>query len=90
MHYFNSIQEFGGGPTLFGIASVINHLSEMTAFFVAPKLVNKYGHVKLLAVGLLVNCGRFLYISFITWPWLVLPFEFVQGECPGMADSGIQ
>ena len=30
-------------------------------------------------VGLLGNVIRFIYISFITWPWLVLPFEFLQG-----------
>jgi hypothetical protein len=29
--------------------------------------------------GLLGNVIRFIYISFITWPWLVLPFEFLQG-----------
>ena len=75
-----SFQDFGGTPTLFGIASVINHLSEMAAFFLVTKLIGKIGHVKVLAFGLLCNCLRFLYISFITWPWLVLPFEFVQGK----------
>ena len=35
--------------------------------------------VQVLAAGLLCNVLRFLYISLITWPWLVLPFEFVQG-----------
>ena len=35
---------------------------------------------QVLAVGLLCNVLRFLYISLITWPWLVLPFEFVQGN----------
>lgn len=76
---FWHLQDFGGGPTLFGIASVINHLSEMAAFFYSFKIINKFGHIKVLAAGLLCNCIRFLYISFITWPWLVLPFEFVQG-----------
>ena len=33
----------------------------------------------MLIAGLLGNLIRFLYISFITWPWLVLPFEFLQG-----------
>ena len=36
--------------------------------------------VQVLAAGLLCNVLRFLYISLITWPWLVLPFEFVQGK----------
>lgn len=76
---FLRYQDFGGGPTLFGIASVINHLSEMAAYFYSWKLINRMGHIKVLAAGLLCNCVRFIYISFITWPWLILPFEFVQG-----------
>ena len=35
--------------------------------------------LQVLIAGLLGNLIRFLYISFITWPWLVLPFEFLQG-----------
>ena len=35
--------------------------------------------MQVLIAGLLGNLIRFLYISFITWPWLVLPFEFLQG-----------
>ena len=65
---------------MFGIASVINHISEMAAYFLVFKVIGKIGHVKVLAFGLLCNCLRFLYISFITWPWLVLPMEFVQGK----------
>lgn len=76
---FWHLQDIGGSPTLFGIASVINHVSEMAAYFYSFKIINKVGHVKVLAAGLLCNVLRFLYISFISWPWLVLPFEFVQG-----------
>jgi hypothetical protein len=39
-------QEFGGSPTLFGIASVINHLSEMAAYFYSFKIISKIGHIK--------------------------------------------
>ena len=52
----------------------------MGAYFLTFKVIGKIGHVKVLAFGLLCNVARFLYISFITWPWLVLPFEFVQGK----------
>ena len=76
---FWHLQDFGGSPTLFGIASVLNHLSEMAAYFYSFKIINKIGHIKVLALGLLCNVIRFIYISFITWPWLILPFEFVQG-----------
>ena len=72
-------QDYGGSPTLFGIASVLNHTSEMAAYFYSFKIISKIGHIKVLALGILCNVIRFIYISFITWPWLVLPFEFVQG-----------
>lgn len=38
------------------------------------------GHVKVLCMGLLLNVLRFLYISILSNPWWVLPFEFVQGN----------
>merc|ERR1719510_830939 len=76
---FWHLQDFGGTPTLFGIASVLNHISEMAAYFYSFRIIGKIGHIKVLALGLLLNVVRFIYISFITWPWLILPFEFVQG-----------
>lgn len=40
---FWHLQDLGGTPTLFGIASVINHLSELVAFFFIKKVVAKLG-----------------------------------------------
>lgn len=37
------------------------------------------GHVKVLYLGLFGNACRFLYVSWLSSPWWVLPFEFVQG-----------
>jgi hypothetical protein len=51
----------------------------MGAYFYSFKIISQYGHVKVLIAGLFCNVLRFIYISFITWPWLVLPFEFLQG-----------
>ena len=79
-YLFLIFKDFGGSPTLFGIASVINHLSEVVAYFYSVKIIGKIGHIKLIAFGMLCNVARFLYISFITMPWFILPFEFVQGE----------
>ena len=64
---------------MFGIASVINHISEITAYFYSVKIIGKIGHVKVMALGLLCNIARFVYVSLITWPWFILPMEFVQG-----------
>ena len=51
----------------------------MAAYFYSFKIISKFGHIKVLALGLLCNVIRFIYISFITWPWLILPIEIVQG-----------
>ncbi|XP_016909766.2 major facilitator superfamily domain-containing protein 6 isoform X1 [Apis cerana] len=76
---FWHLQDYGGTPTLFGVASVINHISEIFAYFFSFKLIRQIGHVKVLCMGLGGNVLRFLYISWLTIPWWVLPFEFIQG-----------
>lgn len=76
---FWHLQDYGGSPTLFGVASVINHISEIFAYFFSFRLIQQIGHVKVLCLGLIGNILRFLYISYLTNPWYVLPFEFMQG-----------
>ncbi|XP_020288073.1 major facilitator superfamily domain-containing protein 6 isoform X2 [Pseudomyrmex gracilis] len=76
---FWHLQDYGGSPTLFGVASVINHISEIFAYFFSFKLIRQIGHVKVLCMGLGGNVLRFLYISWLKNPWWVLPFEFIQG-----------
>ncbi|XP_055372346.1 major facilitator superfamily domain-containing protein 6 [Condylostylus longicornis] len=76
---FWHLQDYGGSPTLFGVASIINHLSEIFAYFFSFRLITQIGHVKVLCLGLIGNVVRFLYISWLTNPWWVLPFEFMQG-----------
>ncbi|XP_034936682.1 major facilitator superfamily domain-containing protein 6 isoform X2 [Chelonus insularis] len=76
---FWHLQDYDGTPILFGIASVINHISEIFAYFFSFKLIRQIGHVKVLCLGLGGNILRFLYISWLRNPWWVLPFEFIQG-----------
>lgn len=76
---FWHLQDYGGSPTLFGVASVINHISEIFAYFFSFRLITQIGHVKVLCLGLIGNILRFLYISYLKNPWWVLPFEFMQG-----------
>lgn len=77
---FWHLQDIGGTPSIFGIASVINHAAEIVAYFFATNLINAVGHVKVLYIGLLANVARFLYVSWLRDPWFVLPLEVVQGE----------
>ncbi|XP_039954018.1 major facilitator superfamily domain-containing protein 6 [Bactrocera tryoni] len=76
---FWHLQDYGGTPTLFGVASVINHVSEIFAYFYSFRFITQIGHIKVLCLGLIGNVLRFLYISYATNPWMVLPFELMQG-----------
>lgn len=46
---FWHLQDYGGSPTLFGVASVINHISEIFAYFFSFRLITQIGHVKVSA-----------------------------------------
>ncbi|VDO03431.1 unnamed protein product [Rodentolepis nana] len=76
---FWHLQELGGSPTLYGIASIINYLSEIVTYYFSKPAIERFGHFKILYLGLLVNVFRFLYVSWIGNPWWALPFEFVHG-----------
>ncbi|KAH9409600.1 Major facilitator super domain-containing protein 6 [Tyrophagus putrescentiae] len=76
---FWHLQDLGGTPTLYGLASVINHLSEIAAYFYSINLIKRIGHTKVLCAGLLFNAARFLYVAWLDNPWWVLPFELIQG-----------
>lgn len=52
-----ALQDYGGSPTLFGVASVINHISEIFAYFFSFKLIRQMGHVKVR--------GSFKFVEFI-------------------------
>ncbi|RWS13364.1 major facilitator superfamily domain-containing protein 6-like protein [Dinothrombium tinctorium] len=76
---FWHLQDLGGTPTLFGMASVVNHISEIIAYMYSLEFIRKVGHTKVLCIGLIGNIGRFLYIAWLENPWWVLPFELIQG-----------
>ncbi|KHN77568.1 Major facilitator superfamily domain-containing protein 6 [Toxocara canis] len=76
---FWHLQDFGGSPILFGVASVVNHGSEIAAYFLCFQFINKFGHMKIMYFSLVANIFRFLIISLLTNPWMVLPLQAVQG-----------
>ncbi|KAK5984778.1 Major facilitator superfamily and Major facilitator superfamily domain [Trichostrongylus colubriformis] len=73
------LQDLGGSPVLFGILSVVNHASEIVAYFFTFQIINKYGHVKVMYICLGVNTCRFLVLSWLDNPWMVLPLQVLQG-----------
>lgn len=76
---FWHLEDLGGPPTLFGIASLIDHVSEIICYFYVGHFIKLAGHIPVLYIGLAGNFIRFVYIAWIRNPWLVLPLEILQG-----------
>ncbi|XP_016301141.1 major facilitator superfamily domain-containing protein 6-B-like isoform X1 [Sinocyclocheilus anshuiensis] len=73
------LEDLKGTPTLFGICSVLSHVSELAAYFISHKLIELVGHIRVLYIGLACNTARYLYISYLENAWIVLPMEVLQG-----------
>ncbi|XP_062845793.1 major facilitator superfamily domain-containing protein 6-A [Trichomycterus rosablanca] len=73
------LQDLNGTSTLFGVCSILSHVSELAAYFTSHKLIELVGHIRVLYIGLACNTARYLYISYLTNAWTVLPMEILQG-----------
>ncbi|XP_066544642.1 major facilitator superfamily domain-containing protein 6-B isoform X2 [Amia ocellicauda] len=73
------LEDLKGTTTLFGICSVLSHVSELAAYFTSHKLIELVGHIRVLYIGLACNTARYLYISYLENAWIVLPMEVLQG-----------
>ncbi|XP_030627787.1 major facilitator superfamily domain-containing protein 6-A [Chanos chanos] len=73
------LEDLKGSTTLFGVCSVLSHVSELAAYFTSHKLIELVGHIRVLYIGLACNTARYLYISYLENAWIVLPMEVLQG-----------
>ncbi|XP_068165651.1 major facilitator superfamily domain-containing protein 6-A-like [Antennarius striatus] len=73
------LEDLQGTPTLFGVCSILSHVSELAAYFTSHKFIELVGHVRVLYIGLACNTARYLYISYLQNAWIVLPMEVLQG-----------
>ncbi|XP_076841233.1 major facilitator superfamily domain-containing protein 6-A [Brachyhypopomus gauderio] len=73
------LEDLQGSATLFGVCSILSHLSELAAYFTSHKLIELVGHIRVLYIGLACNTARYLYISYLQNAWTVLPMEVLQG-----------
>ncbi|XP_061685298.1 major facilitator superfamily domain-containing protein 6-A [Syngnathoides biaculeatus] len=73
------LEDLHGTYTLFGVCSVLSHVSELTAYFTSHKFIELVGHIRVLYIGLGCNTARYLYISYLKNAWTVLPMEVLQG-----------
>ncbi|KAM9305582.1 major facilitator superfamily domain-containing protein 6 [Gastrophryne carolinensis] len=76
---FWHLEDLNGTTTLFGVCSVLSHISELTAYFFSHRLIELVGHIRVLYIGLACNTARYLYISYMENAWTVLPMEVLQG-----------
>lgn len=54
---FWHLQDVGGTPTIFGICSVINHISEIFAYFFSFSIIKRFGHTKVSSCVMAVVFG---------------------------------
>ncbi|XP_012689142.2 major facilitator superfamily domain-containing protein 6-A-like [Clupea harengus] len=73
------LEDLKGTTTLFGVCSILSHISELAAYFTSHKLIELIGHIRVLYIGLACNTARYLYISYLENAWIVLPMEVLQG-----------
>ncbi|NXU49544.1 MFSD6 protein, partial [Turnix velox] len=73
------LEDLNGTTSLFGVCSVLSHVSELTAYFFSHKLIELIGHIRVLYIGLACNTARYIYISYLENAWIVLPMEVLQG-----------
>lgn len=73
---FWHLQDTGGTPTLFGICSVINHISEILAYFFSFSFIKRFGHTRVSNYGSasrLITCELSWGFWELRWEW----FEFM-------------
>ncbi|KAM4602268.1 major facilitator superfamily domain-containing protein 6-like [Polymixia lowei] len=73
------LEDLKGTTTLFGVCSILSHISELAAYFTSHKFIELVGHIRVLYIGLACNTARYLYISYLENAWIVLPMEVLQG-----------
>jgi predicted MFS family arabinose efflux permease len=76
---FIRLAQLGGSGLVMGVSRFITCAAEVPMFQVAGFLQEKFGIWPLLAVTQLAFAIRFLYYSWLTTPWYILPIELLHG-----------
>ena len=75
---FLYLQSLGGSQTLFSLILGFNAVGELIGFLFSVKLISKYGHLKMLALGIFAYAVRLTVYGVVENPWLVLTVEFLK------------
>eukprot|EP00112_Aurelia_sp_Birch-Aquarium-sp1_P007186 Seg1783.5 transcript_id=Seg1783.5/GoldUCD/mRNA.D3Y31 product="Major facilitator superfamily domain-containing protein 6" protein_id=Seg1783.5/GoldUCD/D3Y31 len=76
---FWHLEDLGAPPTLFGLSSALDHAAETITYFFTETIIHHIGHVEVICIGLVANVIRFISISYLVNPWLILPLDLLQG-----------
>ena len=76
---FWHLEDLGAPPTLFGLSSALDHTAETVTYFFTEMIIDVIGHVEVICIGLMANFIRFISISYLVDPWLILPLDILQG-----------
>ncbi|NXD10731.1 MFSD6 protein, partial [Nothocercus nigrocapillus] len=80
------LEDLNGTTTLFGVCSVLSHVSELTAYFFSHKLIELVGHIRLNFHGL---CASFLVAEKISWVSWEPCAHFRCSVSPGVTHAAI-
>jgi MFS transporter, PPP family, 3-phenylpropionic acid transporter len=78
-YLFPYMAELGADESTMGLALAISTLSEMPTFFLAHKLVKKFGSYSLLTLTLVMFGVRSLLYAAVSVPWMVLVVQAFGG-----------
>ncbi|KAH3868725.1 major facilitator superfamily domain-containing protein 6-A-like [Dreissena polymorpha] len=76
---FWHLENIGATQILLGVANGVSLFSEMCMFLVVFRILQRTGCLPFMTVGLLGYAVRFVVFASIDNPWVVLPFEILQG-----------
>ena len=63
-----------------GLAGTVSYMSELVMFFFVFKILEKTGCLLFMALGFFGYSIRFVVFAVMENPWIVMPFEVLQGK----------
>ncbi|XP_033637044.1 major facilitator superfamily domain-containing protein 6-like [Asterias rubens] len=76
---FWHLENLGATHSLLGMLGILFSVSEFGFTFFSSWAINKFGHIPLMTIGLLVFVFRFLYYGLITVPWMMVLIDIFHG-----------
>lgn len=75
---FWHLHDLGGTQLLFSLITGINSLAEMIGFFFSQHLIERFGHLNVIVIGLSSSTAQMLCYGLAKNPWIVLSVEVLK------------